>query len=72
MNLYRYERSLEDVQKAPKPAIFLAGPTVRGNQPHLISWRYGACKEFERQGFTGSLIIPEFTSRTESDKGTVG
>jgi len=69
MNQYRYERSEKDVQDAPGPVIFLAGPTVRGNQPHLTSWRYEAVEGFERQGFTGSLIIPEFTSKTESDMG---
>jgi hypothetical protein len=69
MKTYRYERSLEDVRLAPRPIVFLGGPTVRGNQPHLTSWRYEACNEFERQGFEGSLIIPEFTSRSESDKG---
>ena len=66
---YRYERSPEEVQNAPGPVIFLAGPTVRGNQTHLTSWRFQAIEEFEKQGFTGSLIIPEFTSLTESDKG---
>lgn len=52
-----------------KPCIFLAGPTVRGNQPHLTSWRRDAEKEFERQGYDGILIVPEFQSKTESDKG---
>lgn len=68
MNQYRYERSEKDVKNAIGPVIFLAGPTVRGNQPHLTSWRFEACEEFKRQRFTGSLIIPEFTSKTESDK----
>ena len=69
MDIYRYEKSIKEVQQAPKPVIFLAGPTVRGNQPHLTSWRFEAIKEFEKQGFNGSLVIPEFTSKTESDKG---
>jgi nucleoside 2-deoxyribosyltransferase len=69
MHQYRYERSIQEVQEAPRPIIFLAGPTVRGNQPHLISWRFKTIEEFERRGFSGSLIIPEFTSKTESDKG---
>jgi hypothetical protein len=69
MNIYRYEKPLEEFSYAPRPIIFLAGPTVRGNQTHLTSWRFKAIKEFEKQGFTGSLIIPEFTDRAESDKG---
>jgi nucleoside 2-deoxyribosyltransferase len=69
INLYRYEKSLEDVRLAPKPSVFLAGPTVRGNQTHLTSWCFKAIEEFEKQRFIGSLIIPEFTSKTESDKG---
>ena len=69
MHLYRYEDSILDVQNAPGSKIFLAGPTVRGNQTHLTSWRFDAIKEFEKLGFSGSLIIPEFTSKTESDKG---
>lgn len=70
MNVLRYENSkaeiLADIQ-APK--IFLAGPTVRGNQPHLTSWRFEAIELFEKMGFKGELIVPEFTVRTESDKG---
>ena len=50
------------------PSIFLAGPTVRGNQTHLTSWRFEAVEEFKKQGFQGNLIIPEFVSKTESDK----
>jgi hypothetical protein len=69
MNIYRYEKSMEEVSNAPGPVVFLAGPTVRGNQTHLTSWRFAAIEEFEKQGFTGSLIIPEFTSKTESDVG---
>lgn len=69
MKVYRYENSVDEVSNIEGPAIFLAGPTVRGNQPHLTSWRFEAIEEFKRQGFEGSLIIPEFTSKTESDKG---
>ncbi|MEI6297673.1 MAG: hypothetical protein WCO84_08635 [bacterium] len=69
MKIYRYEDSLAEIVNSPVPTCFLAGPTVRGNQPHLISWRFDAIREFEKQGFDGSLIIPEFTSKTESDKG---
>ena len=69
MKVYRYENSHDDVNSIDHPSIFLAGPTVRGNQPHLTSWRFEAIEEFKRQGFKGSLIIPEFESKTESDKG---
>lgn len=67
MNEIRYETPIEDVDWT-KPSIFLAGPTVRGNQPHLTSWRFEAIKLFEERGFKGNLIIPEFKSRTESDQ----
>lgn len=66
---HRYEESEESVSSIKRPSVFLAGPTVRGNQPHLTSWRFEAIEEFKRQGFEGDLIIPEFTSKTESDKG---
>lgn len=66
---FRYEDSEESVSNIVGPSVFLAGPTVRGHQPHLTSWRFEAIEEFRKQGFNGSLIIPEFTSKTESDKG---
>ena len=69
MKIFRYEQSKEEVNNINCPCIFLAGPTVRGNQPHLTSWRFSAIDEFEKQGFDGALIIPEFVSKTESDKG---
>lgn len=69
MEIYRYEQSLQGLFEDSRSIIFLAGPTVRGNQPHLTSWRFAAIEEFERQGFNGILVIPEFTSKTESDKG---
>lgn len=65
---HRYEELEHVVLSINRPSIFLAGPTVRGHQPHLISWRFEAVEEFKRQGFEGDLIIPEFTSKTESDK----
>ncbi len=67
MNEIRYD-SVEKLNDWSKPTIFLAGPTVRGNQPHLISWRFEAVKLFKERGFDGNLIIPEFTDKTESDK----
>jgi hypothetical protein len=68
LNVFRYEDSEESVNEVKGPAIFLAGPTVRGNQPHLTSWRFEAIEMFKAKGFEGSLIVPEFTSKTESDK----
>lgn len=69
VTVHRYEESEAVVNAIDRPSIFLAGPTVRGNQPHLTSWRFAAIEEFEKQGFKGDLIVPEFTSKTESDKG---
>lgn len=69
MKVFRYENSEDEVRSFKGPSIFLAGPTVRGNQPHLTSWRFAAIEEFEKLGFDGALIVPEFTSKTESDKG---
>jgi len=66
---YRYEETQEAVRAINIPSVFLAGPTVRGHQPHLTSWRFAAIEEFERQNFNGALIIPEFTVKSESDKG---
>lgn len=69
MREIRYEVPQHEVESLEGEVIFLAGPTVRGNQLHLQpSWRFAAVEEFRRQGFQGSLIIPEFTSLTESDK----
>mgnify|MGYP000961070508 CR=1 FL=1 len=48
---HRYEESEDMVSSIDRPSIFLAGPTVRGNQPHLTSWRFEAIEEFKRQGF---------------------
>ena len=67
MNEIRYETPIEQIDFT-KPSIFLAGPTVRGNQPHLTSWRFEAVKIFKEKGFDGNLIIPEFTDKTVSDK----
>ena len=70
MQVLRYENSREEIlAPSPSPKIFLAGPTVRGNQPHLTSWRFEAVELFEKNGFDGTLIIPEFTVRIESDLG---
>lgn len=69
VTVHRYEESEATINAIDRPSIFLAGPTVRGNQPHLTSWRFAAIEEFEKQGFKGDLIVPEFTLNTESDKG---
>lgn len=41
------------------PSIFLAGPTPRPEQRTVASWRPRALRELARQGFTGSVIVPE-------------
>lgn len=63
----RYETPIEDIDFRYQ-TVFLAGPTVRGNQPHLKSWRPDAVELFRQKGFIGNIIIPEFTSPVESDK----
>ena len=63
----RYETPIADIDFT-KPSLFLAGPTVRGNQPHLTSWRFEAIRLFASKGFEGNLIIPEFTDKTESGR----
>lgn len=68
MKEIRYETKPTDVDFVSTPTVFLAGPTVRGNQPHLTSWRFEAVELFRKKGFTGNVIIPEFTNKTESDK----
>ncbi len=67
MKEIRYETPIERVD-FKLPTIFLAGPTVRGNQPHLTSWRFAAIDLFKKYGFDGNLIIPEFSNKLESDK----
>lgn len=73
MTVYRYDTPTatlyERLLVTWQPSVFLAGPTVRGNQPYLTSWRFEAIEEFKRQGFDGALVVPEFPDKTESDKG---
>lgn len=70
MQVLRYENTHEDIlAPSEHPKIFLAGPTVRGNQQHLTSWRIEAIETFERLGFNGTLILPEFVDRAASDLG---
>lgn len=65
----RYETAADNIPALQGKVIFMAGCTVRGNQPHLTSWRFDFIEEFKRQNFNGTLIIPEFTDRKASDKG---
>jgi hypothetical protein len=67
MNEIRYETPIDEIDSRLQ-TVFLAGPTVRGNQPHLTSWRPSAAELFKQAGFAGNLIIPEFTDKTESDQ----
>ena len=67
MREIRYETPIEQVDFS-LPTIFFAGPTVRGNQPHLTSWRFAAADLFRTWKFNGNLIIPEFTDKKASDK----
>jgi hypothetical protein len=63
----RYETPIESIDTDQEPTVFLAGPTVRGNQLHLTSWRIAAVELFKKHGFFGNVIIPEFTNKMESD-----
>jgi len=67
MNIINYETFAEDIDYSI-PSIFLAGPTVRGHQTHLASWRIEAWELFKKNGFEGNLILPEFSNKTESDE----
>ena len=67
LNEIRYETPIESIDFLYQ-TVFLAGPTVRGNQPHLTSWRFEAAALIKKKGFVGNLIIPEFTDKHESDK----
>ena len=69
MKIYRYEQPTTELRSEQGPIIFLAGPTVRGHQPHLTSWREAAFVEFQKQGFDGVLVMPEYADRNKSDKG---
>lgn len=67
MKEIRYETDIGFVNTQFQ-TVFLAGPTVRGNQPHLTSWRIAAVELFKRYGFEGNIIIPEFSNKSESDQ----
>jgi hypothetical protein len=70
MTILRYENSLAGLFDHPSPAIFLAGPTVRGTSSHLTSWRTAAIDEFARQSFAGTLIVPEFADPSHAPNDT--
>ena len=69
LNIVRYETPVDDVKNLKGDVIFLAGPTVRGNQTHLQpSWRFNAIDIFRELNFDGTIILPEFSDIYESDK----
>lgn len=72
MQILRYEDSCDKLDKS-KPSCFLAGPTIRAHQTHLKSWRTEALDLLEKANFNGTVIIPEFLVRNESnlEKGLI-
>ena len=64
MNKIYYNSPIENI--SPK-SVFLAGPTVRSHQSHLSSWRKLAIAEFEKQGFMGTLFVPEFDNKESTE-----
>ena len=67
MKEIRYETPMSEIDFSLK-TVFIAGPTVRGNQTHLKSWRPDAVRLFMQYGFNGNIILPEFSVSTISDK----
>jgi hypothetical protein len=56
MQILRYNTPYEQFSESLCPRIFLAGPTVRIHQSHLLpSWRTIAIDEFENHKFSGTL-----------------
>ena len=69
MKQFRYENTEQEVTDAQGPVIFLAGPTVRGHQQHLLpSWRTTAVEILEGLKFEGSVVIPEFSNPDGDDR----
>lgn len=60
MTIIKYETPTEKLLQLEGEVIFLAGPTVRHHQPHLISWRNSAVKFLQDKNYSGTVIIPEF------------
>lgn len=74
MQVLRYENTHKEIlADSQAPKIFLAGPTIRAHQTHLKSWRIEALDLFEKSNFNGTVIIPEFLVRNESnlEKGLI-
>jgi hypothetical protein len=81
INVIKYGYPLQKIPDIKGRVIFLAGPTVRGHQQHLLpSWRDAAIHFIKdeylkikdstdsvKQPLT--IIIPEFENKSESDKG---
>ena len=65
MQIYKYETSMGKIDFSIS-TCFLAGPSVRKDQPHLKSWRPDAVNIFRKYGFDGNIIIPEFSGPIES------
>lgn len=51
--------STEAIPNSINKSIFLAGPTLRSNQQHLISWRDKALSILETLQYDGVVFIPE-------------
>jgi len=70
MTIFRYENTKEEITDFNGPVIFLAGPTVRGNQYDRLgpSWRVKAVELLAQHNFSGAVVLPEFTNPYESDK----
>lgn len=70
MKTYRYETPHSEIKSDRENGIiFLAGPTVRGHQQHLQpSWRFEALELLEKNGFKGTVVVPEFIDQTQSDQ----
>lgn len=52
------------------PIIFLAGPTVRSHQTHLVSWRKECLQLLKKQGFNGCVVVPEFDNNGQTQDDT--
>lgn len=74
MRILRYDSTHEEILEPRKyPKIFLAGPTIRAHQSHLKSWREDALDIFAQNNFNGTIFIPEFLERNETnlEKGQI-
>lgn len=55
--IYAHEDIFGQADGESQVRIFLAGPTPRSQE--VLSWRPAAIQEFERQMFSGSVLVPE-------------